>query len=222
MGIVATRAVRVLGALAAGAIALAGCAPSAEAPTEPSAGASQASPAPASPMPTLGPSEAAPPAEPGSDPATWIVDLDGVGPIRVGGSIAEASDALVAAAYATQPPGSCESTAVNFASARAAPIVLYSDEGTDRMGVVTVGGGVLSVEQRAGSPRTIDGIGIGSTLADVQSAFPGGSMEEINGRFVVSGNASSGSTQYLTFLFFEGAVEQFTVQERPTRYWDFC
>ena len=120
------------------------------------------------PTPTADASPEPSPQDP-DDPATWIVSGAGIGPVTIGGDVGEFS---VVGPY-TEQPTSCPNPAVHS----------LAGEGAPPMTLVAVDGGSSVVSAHVtswgsegtlpASPRTIEGIGLGSSLGDVQATYPG-------------------------------------------------
>lgn len=150
------------------ALALAACAkpadPAPEAPAPPTADA------PAPSAPDVPPDEAA---SPGS--AAWTVRPDGYGPLRVGMTPAEATAAAgQPVRYTPQSEGStCGYATLDSATARHAWVMF--NEGT--LARVDV--------HSASTVRTPEGIGLGSTEAALEAAYPG--LRRAPGKYVPDG-----------------------------------
>ncbi len=123
--------------------------------TTPHAEASSTSPS-ATPTPVQDP----------ADPTTWIVSADGVGPARLGQSVAGAVAAMSSYVDVSDPAG-CPNPRVTFlgpagSTVANAPLLLIADEQGSLVGIAFTESG----------PRTVDGIGVGSTAAAVAQAYP--------------------------------------------------
>ena len=153
-------------ALAAVSIAaLTGCVPGADATPSTSASSVSATLTP-TPMAEASPE---PSSQDPSDPATWVVSGAGIGPVTIGSDVGEFS---VVGPYTEQDTG-CPNPAVHSLAGESLPpmTVVAAESGSSIVSAhVTSWGsdGTLSA-----SPRTTGGIGLGSTLGDVQATYPG-------------------------------------------------
>jgi hypothetical protein len=163
-----------LALVAVSIVALTGCVPRADAAlsSPPSAEATQG----ATPTPTTVASPG-PAQQDADDPSTWIVSGAGIGPVTIGSDVGEFS---VVGPY-TEQDEDCPNPAVHS----------LAGDGVAPMTVVAVDGGspVASVHVTSwgaqgtpvASPRTAEGIGLDSSLADVQSAYPGIELSDTHG-----------------------------------------
>lgn len=202
---------------AAGALMLAAC-----------AGAPQ--PAQSSPAPeavvesTSTPTSAPTPSETGRGDQT--VDFDGVGSYVLGGAV-EAVVGAVSAPYSVAPPSACPNPQTTILESDSSPTIWLQDRAdTGYIDVVAVGADVPGDPREAASPRTEFGIAIGSSLSDVEAAYPDGVLESNEqgepDRFVVSGVGTSGEPRYLVFAFHGDGVQTIFVQAASDKVWEFC
>lgn len=140
-------------------VAISGCAASPAArstPTDAPAASPSATPA-ASPTPEPTPDAVADPA----DPSTWLIDAEGIGPVRLGMTLDEAIAAMPGYAVST-----CPNPVVRFLEPEgAAGAQLAIAAGND-------GSVALVTLSDSDGPATADDIRLGSTVADVKAAYP--------------------------------------------------
>ncbi|PPF66979.1 hypothetical protein C5C18_10285 [Rathayibacter tritici] len=164
------------GAGAAGAGGTASPAPTGRASTGPTTAAPQEA-APES-IPASTPT---PPDVPGPTPSTadggvasWIIGFDGVGPLTLGAALPEATAALDATGLAPIEDGECPSDHRNLPGDGNAWIQVDADPSGSTVALVSVwdpaaDGGV----QAPGTlPATAEGITIGSSAAELRTAYP--------------------------------------------------
>jgi hypothetical protein len=158
------------------------------APAEKSASASTPSGQPATPTP--------PPAsiDP-ADPASWLITSSGVGPVLLGADLAVARAAL--SHYTEALAASCGNPRVRIFSATDSPSVwLVLDEAEAHvMGIrlERYAGEVAAVS----GPRTGEGIGVGSTVSALESAYQGLTVDASTGPTLYSRVTPDGT--WLTF-----------------------
>lgn len=165
--------------------------------------------------------------EPGADPAGWVIDFEGVGPLTIGGSSADELPET-APAYTVDASGICPNPATSILQSASNPTIWVqaSGEGADDIFLIAVGGDLPEHARADGSPRTAEGVGVGSTRADVEAAHPAGTVEtDPQGdlmRFVVDGEGPTGEPRYLVFDFSDDVVQTILVQTSPDVVSEFC
>ena len=121
------------------------------------------------PIPTPGPSENP------ADPSTWLVTFAGIGPLKAGTELSEVAAELSGFEQLAAPEEQCSAYVYKLTSWSRATA---SGNATDHEHAVDVNVSWMgSAEAPRGadvarSPRTERGIGIGSTIAEVQAAYP--------------------------------------------------
>jgi hypothetical protein len=155
-----------------------------------------------SPTPTPTPTSTPTPTTDPSDPNTWIVTDDGIGPLVLGMPFADAIAAV---------PGALEACTYDAYSAYRSPdqfLWFTGDAGND--------GTALDLVYWKGTdgPRTESGIGVGSTLAEVRAAYPDAHTVEYMDEFLRTGN--------FTFTMIDGAVAGINVSTKPYVPVEFC
>lgn len=163
----------------------------------------------------------------GADPAEWTIDFAGVGPLTIGGSPAEELPET-APAYTADDSGTCPNPATSILQSGANPTIWVqaSDEGAGDIFLIAVGGDLPENARADGSPQTTEGVGIGSTFAQTQAAYPAGTVEsDPQGdptRLVVDGEGPTGEPRHLVFDFSGDQVQTILVQASPDVVNEFC
>ena len=106
-----------------------------------------------------------------ADPASWVMSSTGLGPIQLGGSATATIDELAAAGgpVATREEA-CPVVGIDDPSV---PFVYFGTDSFDSDVITSVRLGIGSqLEADRPSPTTAEGIGLDSTLAEAQAAYP--------------------------------------------------
>lgn len=110
-----------------------------------------------------------------ADPATWLVTFDGIGPMKAGVALDDVPGELAAFRQIGAPEEQCAAYTYRLADTLKASA--WGGVG-DHTHAVHVGVGWTGSDDAPGaadiaqSPRTERGIGIGSTIAELQAAYP--------------------------------------------------
>lgn len=104
-----------------------------------------------------------------SDPDTWTISGDEVGPVALGGSTSAEIDDL-RAAYTRDSGGCPASPATSFWHREASPGLIVEDRDGTVSGVEI--GGPQSTATSVTGPETAAGTGVGSSLAELKAAHP--------------------------------------------------
>jgi hypothetical protein len=163
-----------------------------------------------------------------ADPAEWKITFDGVGPLALQGSLAEQVP-LTGPGYEAASPGSCPNPAITILKSHSNPTIWLeaSADAPDAIRLIAVGGDVPGDPREIGSPKTQEGISVGSSLAKLLAEYPTGHLEKDSQskpiRLVVAGSLTSGARGFLIFDLFDGAtVQTILVQPNSDPVHEFC
>jgi hypothetical protein len=175
----------------------------------------------ATPTPTSTPTPAPPAPEPvptptidPADPSTWIITFDGLGPISYGSTMADATAAMDRTDYSvTEPTETCDivSRFIPGDDSEIIRITVYpswdsqqTDAGIDVFGISSD-----NPDAAMYTPRTAEGIGLGSSVDDILAAYPG--ITSGDGRSVgIPYSITDGNGRWLTFaVSFETGLVRF-------------
>jgi len=171
-------------------------------------------PAP-SPSPTSSPTAAGPAYAP-DDPSTWIIDFDGVGPVKLGETIDEVVASIPVAGE------SCRPGVVQFFGSSIVAMGGSADADAPSGGDAPVLLAIVGQTTYAtpGYPSTAAGITIGSTIAEVEAAYP--TLEKYQS---YSGNPEYRMTDGAHWIHFAGydtdvvkSITVGTLDQTPTEY----
>jgi len=105
------------------------------------------------------------------DPSTWTISGTEVGPIALGGERSTELDDLAGAFETLGPEQTCPNpNAVFLRSEQGMDMVVSGQDGTVQG--VDIGLGEPLGPERAAAPTTAEGLGLGSTLAELRAAYP--------------------------------------------------
>jgi hypothetical protein len=156
------------------------------------------------------------------DPTTWTVSGDEVGPIALGGAVAgEVDDLRVAYERSgSECPASPDTT--SWIRSGAPGLTVQARDGRVTGVDISAAGPDSTVE---GGPTTAAGTGIGTSLEDLQAAYPelqyGGTSDEDRGRGSFW-SIRSGSRYITSVLGADGAVESMWVGDSQVPPSEFC
>jgi len=182
-------------------------------PTPTSAATTTAPPAPSS-TPTAEPLDLA-------DPSSWTIDFSGVGPLTRGGSIA-AERASMTAFVDESNPEVCAIVTFDGIDEDVPDISSVSAADPDISTDLLLSGENTPDLFAAGSPTTEAGIGIGSTEAALNAAYPALQAQPGPGADSVHYTLTDG-TGYIHFTVYPTKlVQSIAVSASPTLPYEYC
>lgn len=153
-----------------------------------------------------------------SDPSSWLITFDGVGPLTVGGQISEQRPAMTA--FAEEPRDYCPRAVFEPLADNAAPLWAILDGDFETVTAVVVAGG--PEQQAEGSPKTEAGIGLGATTAELLEAYPDISEPVASNNSMVYA-VNGGADKWIDFSTSpEGYVNAITVMDAPKPPSEYC
>lgn len=194
----------------AAVLALGGCASSTNEPAQSTPEASASSPV-ATPSPT--PTQTGPDL---ADPASWIVTFTGLGPIEVGATV----ESTVSVMSAFQPATQEACPWVMAYAADGLPSVWLPDpQSTGAVGqiVLQAWGGPTTV---SASPKTAQGVGVGSTLEALRAAYP--DLTEQQGKYAVFYAVTDGAGHWINFAVTDDLVDAIVVRDEARIDSEYC
>jgi hypothetical protein len=187
---------------------LAGCAsaPSISAPVD-------QTPAPA-PTPS-----ATQPTDP-ADPTEWVVDFDGIGPVNLGASLSSTRPLL--SAYVDETDQECPTA--RFGAVGQPSVWVFGESDHDTIRMILLSGDATASEFAETSPKTAEGIGIGSPKNAISEAYPT-AIERYNEGETTrpSYSVSNGSGQWMHFITDDaGVVSLIELGPREEKSYEYC
>lgn len=140
-----------------------------------------------------------------ADPANWVIGFDAMGPFELGQPIAEARSAAAAASYVEDEAApDCRVAFLNRSEVPSLALVYFPDDVLSAIWVRNLGD-TASAELTPASPKTEQGIGIGSSREELFVAYP--DRTPLGPEYdYFSVYSVAGSDNYLLFTLEDGVV----------------
>lgn len=160
------------------------------------------------------------PAADAADPSTWLVDSSGIGPMLLDAELAASTSGLTE--YTADDPAQCGNPERRVYSSPTLPTLWIgiSTSSPTTIVSVSIGGDLPDATRAAASPKTSDGIAIGSSEADVVAAYPQATM--IAQGSVVFYEIGEVSGAHVEIATFNGIVQTISVLSTPYPLTEFC
>ncbi|PPL15022.1 hypothetical protein GY24_15075 [Microterricola pindariensis] len=176
------------------------------------------------PTPTGPPTQPEQPPAPAIDlenPGTWLIGFEGIGPIDRGAQIIDVRPSMGAFSERTMPEW-CP--VAQFDRAGGPTVVATLDEDFATITGMFVGGGADPAATNESSPRTAEGIGIGSTLGEMLAAYPTitKSGEYGGGTPTLYYALQNPAGVWLVFAVYEEVVGAIFVRDTPRPPSEYC
>ena len=141
-----------------------------------------------------------------SDPSTWTIDFNGVGPVALGSSFETQRDILPSFTDVTD--SICSTGYLDLKPPNQLTFIfMRPEDGSDVTAGIEFGNlGSKLRDDRPNTPRTEAGIGIGSTLQELQTAYPTIQQTGTYGDIVTYYGITDGNGAWIVFRVMDGAV----------------
>ena len=173
------------------------------------------------PTPTPAPT-AAPPVQDPSDPSTWVIRFDGIGPVTLGSTLDSVHTAIPSwtdVTYDVCVEGQRDLTAPDGLGL----VASSANGGAGGVGEVAVWYNfTVSGVKDLATPRTAEGIGVGSTFDQLMTAYPGITKTGEYNESATYYGLSDGSGAWIAFGVIDGRVEQIQVGPHSTLPSELC
>lgn len=176
------------------------------------------------PTPVSTPADTEQPAAPEIDlahPASWLISADGIGPVLYGGSISDVRPSM--SVFAEIPSDWCSAARFRSEENGLALLTMLGEDGSTIEGLFVSGWGSAQAAQ-ANSPHTAEGIGLGSSLSDLLSAYPTITMsrERATEPPTLYYAFQNDNDSYLVFAVYEDVVSAIAVHDEPWLMSEYC
>lgn len=217
------REIHLLATIALASAALTGCASPEDSIASPSS-ASEVRNTPLPRQPAVNEGESTPTPSPESidlsDPGSWLITFDGVGPLTVGGQLSEEGEAMTA--FSEEPRDYCPRAIFNHSTGRAPSVWAMLDGDFETINAVVLPGRPDRMSPVDGSPKTVEGIGLGSSVAELLAAYPDISAPVASNNSLVYA-VNGGADRWIDFTTTsEGYVMSIVVIDVPKPPSEYC
>ncbi len=173
------------------------------APADPSASAAPSATASSTASPTPTPTPTPTAEADAADPTTWTITFTSIGPATLGSDRAATRALFPTLTDDTDPLCVGDYTSLSTASVNL--LLLGGQNAPDSVAGLQVSGDDLAV-----SPLTEAGIGLGSSLAQLQAAYPGIEVSD-TGSVSSQGSVTDGAGHWIAFALINGLVHNIQV-----------
>ncbi|MGU3409475.1 hypothetical protein ACLBWP_05155 [Microbacterium sp. M1A1_1b] len=157
-----------------------------------------------------------------NDPTTWTISFDEVGPVALGGAVASELDDLEPA-FTADPNSLCPNPDVYFYDNGAQQSLIVSAVDGKVFGI-TVGGNEQPGQPLGTGPTTAQGLGVGSTLPQLQAAYPDLERMPTTLAYGLPEWTVSDGSRHITFVLSseDGPVKTVWVSTNPNPPYEYC
>jgi len=162
------------------------------------------------------------PIDPG-DPSSWLITFDGIGPLTIGGRISEQRASMTSFTEEMDPNG-CPLAVFRIPGSPMPHLWAAPGDDGDTVSMVAAHGGADPVLAAPGSPKTVVGVGVGSSEAELLTAYP--DTSKVAGRVPDLGHysLSNGTGRWIHFSIYgpDTFVTSITVNEWDRPPYEVC
>jgi len=168
------------------------------------------------PTPTASPTLTSPAVDL-ADPSSWIIDFTSVGPLAVGDAVSATDQTMTA--FTRKVYAGCSSV-VSFDKPGFPTYAIPDVLGTGVVSQIFLGGGADPSQFSSTSPHTTNGIGIGSTLDQLKTAYPALAFQDDHNTPHYSVTNDNGN--WINFEILDGHVMNITVSDTSVIGKEYC
>lgn len=150
-------------------------------------------------------------------PQSWLIDFTSVGPLTVGDEVDSVPASMTA--FTSTVYDGCPSVTA-FARAGSPTVVIPDRLGTGIVEQIVLQGGADPSAIAAGSPRTAEGIGIGSTLEEMVVAYPAITFQDDH--YTPHYALPDGAGNWINFSLVDDVVRVVVVRASPDVAKEYC